>query len=211
MPSAKSIMLKRQKISLKIAGTIICLFSTFVVCAQDNSPYSRYGLGDAVPNTNVVNRGMGGVSAAYADFLSINFNNPASYAAFLTLVDAAGKPASGRVLLDVGVNIENRTLRSPNQVEKFTASNALFSYVQVGIPLRKNWGLSFGLRPLSRISYRIQQAEKTPIDSIVTENIGDGGTYLPSIGTGFQIKNFSAGVNIGYLFGRRETSANLGL
>ena len=35
--------------------------------AQDNSPYSRYGLGDLHPNTNILNRGMAGLSAAYSD------------------------------------------------------------------------------------------------------------------------------------------------
>ncbi len=212
MRSAKSIMLKRKiTVSLKTLTALVSLFSASFVFAQDNSPYSRYGLGDVVPNTNIVNRGMGGISAAYADFLSINFNNPASYSGFVVQSQAnTSKIGSGRVLFDVGVNIENRTLRSPNQVEKFTASNALFSYLQVGVPLRKNWGLSFGIKPVTRISYKIQQGEKTSIDSILTQNTGDGGAYLPSIGTGVRIKNFSVGVNVGYLFGKRETTRKIG-
>lgn len=48
--------------------------------AQENSPYSRYGLGDIVPSQNTINRAMGGISAAYHDYQSINFTNPASYA-----------------------------------------------------------------------------------------------------------------------------------
>ncbi|HZH97291.1 MAG TPA: hypothetical protein VEY06_15475 [Flavisolibacter sp.] len=203
-------MLHKNIVPIKtlFTGFILLTFSTLF--SQDNSPYSRYGLGDVVPNTNIVNRGMGGVTAGYADFLSINFSNPASYSAFQTIVEKTGKPVSGRVLLDVGVNIENRTLRSPNQVAKFTTSNALFSYVHVGVPLRKNWGLSFGIKPLSRISYKIQQNRRTSIDSLLIENNGEGGSYLPTIGTGFRIKNFSAGVNLGYLFGKRETSSRIG-
>ena len=54
--------------------------------AQDNSPYSRYGIGDLHPNSNILNRGMGGISAAYADPLSVNFVNPASYASFKTFL-----------------------------------------------------------------------------------------------------------------------------
>ncbi len=202
-------MLKRT--CKRIFITALAFGSAQLLWAQDNSPYSRYGLGDVVPNTNVVNRGMGGVSAGYADFLSINFSNPASYAAFLTLVDPrSNKPVSGRVLLDVGVNVDTRTLRSPNQVAKFTTSNALFSYVQVGVPLQKNWGLSFGLRPLTRISYKIQQNTRTPIDSLLVENNGEGGSYLPSIGTGFRLGNLSVGVNLGYLFGKRENATKVG-
>lgn len=214
MRSALSIMI--------ITKAKLLLLSTFIVsaaAAQDNSPYSRYGLGDIVPSTNIVNRGFGGVSAAYSDFLSINFANPASYSGFQGITEAQGnKLASGRVLLDVGVNLESRTLRSPNQVAKFTSSNALFSYLQVGVPLRKNWGLSFGLRPLTRIGYKITQSERIkdaatglPLDSAFTEYSGDGGSYLPSIGTGFRIKDVSFGANMGYLFGRRETARKRGL
>jgi hypothetical protein len=184
MQSANLIMLHKNFVSIKTLFTGFILLSFSTLFSQDNSPYSRYGLGDVVPNTNIVNRGMGGVTAGYADFLSINFSNPASYSAFQTIVEKTGKPVSGRVLLDVGVNIENRTLRSPNQVAKFTTSNALFSYVHVGVPLRKNWGLSFGIKPLSRISYKIQQNRRTSIDSLLIENNGEGGSYLPTIGTG---------------------------
>ncbi len=209
---ARLIMLKRRN-TLRIFVATFFIFSVQFAFSQDNSPYSRYGLGDLVPNTNIVNRAMGGISAGYGDFLSINFNNPASYSQFQTLIEAkSAKPISGRVLLDVGVNIENRTLRSPNRPEKFTTSNALFSYLHIGVPLRKNWGLSFGLKPLSRISYEITRNERLkdpftglPIDSAYTEFSGNGGSYLPSIGTGFAIKNFSIGANVGYLFGRRES------
>ena len=45
-------------------ATILVLLLTAVSPAfsQDNSPYSRYGIGDLVPPTNIITRGMGGVS-----------------------------------------------------------------------------------------------------------------------------------------------------
>ncbi|HRF27774.1 MAG TPA: hypothetical protein PKW54_10550, partial [Ferruginibacter sp.] len=46
------------------SGLILTILSSFPTLAQENSPYSRYGLGDIVPNQNVVNRGMGGLSIA---------------------------------------------------------------------------------------------------------------------------------------------------
>ncbi|MEO6069654.1 MAG: hypothetical protein ABIN57_02320 [Chitinophagaceae bacterium] len=214
MQLANITMLREFRISLKTVFTFFLLSTFFYSQAQDNSPYSRYGLGNTVPATNISTRSMGGISAGYSDILSVNFNNPASYSGFQTFVEERSKKLiSGRVLLDVGVNIESRTLRVPNKPEKFTSGNALFSYVQLGVPLRKNWGMSFGLRPLSRVSYKIHQREKLfdprtgkPIDSALTEYAGDGGSYLPSVGTGFAIKNFSAGVNVGYLFGKKESS-----
>ncbi|MBD0332280.1 MAG: hypothetical protein ICV66_06455 [Chitinophagaceae bacterium] len=210
---------------LMLRRKALCLFSVLFLLfvqisfSQDNSPYSRYGLGDVAPNTNVVNRGMGGISAAYSDFLSINSNNPASYSNFLTKPQANSRKIDyGRVILDAAINYDNRTLRSPNQPEKFTASNIFFSYVQLGIPLRRNWGFSFGLRPLSRVDYKIARREGLHdpitgnfIDSAYTEFSGDGGSFLPSIGTGFAIKNFSAGVNFGYLFGKKQNTTKRSL
>ncbi|HVG16715.1 MAG TPA: hypothetical protein VM935_17200, partial [Chitinophagaceae bacterium] len=163
---------------------------------------------------NVVNRGMGGISAAYSDAFSINFNNPASYSSFKTYVEEkSGRATSGRVLLDIGVNYESKTLRAPNNPLKFSSSYGYFSYIQVGLPLNKNWGLSFGLRPVSRINYKINQVgvvtdplTNKDIDSALTQFNGNGGMNLPTIGTGYAIKNFSIGGSIGYLFGKREFS-----
>jgi hypothetical protein len=174
--------------------------------AQDNSPYSRYGLGDLVSPTNVTNRGMAGLSAGY-------FNNPASYSLFQSKKEQGSKKLSwGRVLLDLGLNFDNRTLHEKNAADKFVANNALFSYLQIGVPLQSNWGLSFGLRPISRISYKINQIgllidpiTQLPIDTALTEYSGDGGAYLATIGTGYKFnKNFSAGFNAGYLFGKKD-------
>lgn len=226
MPSAKLIISKRINV-LRAPQTIIKLLffacftlSFFYTFSQDNSPYSRYGLGDIVPSTNVNSRGMGSISSGYADILSINFNNPASYGSFQTLKEpTAKKIGKGRTILDIGLNFENRSLREPNNTEKFSASNALFSHVQVGLPIRPNWGVSFGLRPITRISYKINKIERLTdpntgnyIDTAVTVNQGDGGSYLASAGTGFKI-NFSKtqalslGMNGGYLFGKQDYSS----
>lgn len=216
MQSAKSTTLNINIILTKIICTLLAFLSVQGIFAQ-NSPYSRYGLGDLTPNTNTVNRGMGGISAGYSDILSINFSNPASYSNFQT-VQQAGKAISGRVLLDVGINYENKSLTDPNNPVKFTSSYGYFSHVQVGVPLNKHWGLSFGLRPLSRINYKINRLEllKDPasgrnIDSAITQFAGTGGAYLPNIGTGFAIKNFSAGASVNYLFGRKEFSTKRSL
>lgn len=205
--------------------TLLVLLFTAVspVFSQDNSPYSRYGIGDLVPPTHITNRGMGGISAGYTDFLSVNFNNPASYSAFQAVLEAKSKKLiSGRAILDIGLNFENRTLNDPTAAKKFTASNALFSYIQVGLPVKNNWGLSFGLRPMSRISYDIIRNERLkdpntglPIDSATTNYKGEGGAYLASIGTGFSIfqrnttngeQKLSVGINGGYYFGAKDYS-----
>lgn len=215
MPLAKSITLKRINVlgGLKffITGAIsLCFISAY---SQDNSPYSRYGLGNMTPSSNINSRGMGGISAAYNEWLAINYSNPASYGMFQTVKEPMSKRISyGRAILDVGINIENRMLREPNSTEKFTASNFLVSHIMLGVPIKQNWGLAFGIRPLTRVSYNIATGEKnTSGDSVVTLAKGDGGAYLPTIGTGVRIpmgktQSLSLGGNIGYLFGQKDIS-----
>lgn len=184
------------------------LIACSILTAQDNSPYSRYGIGDIVPSTNVANRGMGKISAGYTDFLSINFSNPASYTAFQSLKESRSKKIqSGRIIFDVGINYDSRTLQEPNNPSKFKAQNLLFSYLQVGVPLRSNLGLSFGLRPVSRINYKIATREKLSFgDSVYSLYSGDGGSYLPNIGLGYKLNKLSIGLNAGYLFGKKDYS-----
>jgi hypothetical protein len=79
--------------------------------------------------------------------------------------------------------------------------------MQMGLPLRSNWGMTFGLRPVSRISYKIGTRERLSInDSVITLYTGDGGSYLPNIGIAHKIKNLSIGINAGYLFGKKDYS-----
>src|SRR5215213_4195328 len=104
MQLASTIVL-RHKLSLTAALFTALFFSS--VQAQDNSPYSRYGLGNLYPRMNVINRGMGGVSAAYSDIFSINYNNPASYAGFQVFQEQRSKKVSqARVILDAALNFD---------------------------------------------------------------------------------------------------------
>jgi hypothetical protein len=231
MQLAKSITYKRiNTLHCFFLTTLVLLFTAFTpVLAQDNSPYSRFGIGDLNNPLNIINRSMGGISAGYNDNLSINFSNPASYSSFQSLVEAKSKKiVSGRAILDFGVNIEGRTLREPATAKKFTANNALFSYVQVGVPLKKNWGLNFGIRPVSRISYKMVRFDRLkdpntnlPIDSSATRFEGSGGSYYTSVGTGLALfqrvrasksnleEKLSVGINAGYLFGGKDYSSVL--
>lgn len=233
MPSAKLITLKKVNVLEKMPGhnwlfrfsfSALLIAFGFPVFSQDNSPYSRYGLGDLVPPTNINSRAMGGIAAGVNDFLTINYNNPASYGYFQAVSEQASKKmAYGRALLDVGINLDNRTMKEPAEIGKFTASNFLFSHVQVGLPIRRNWGISFGIRPIARVSYKIQTTKMLtdpnsgdPIDTSLTINEGDGGAYLATLGTGikFDLGNYQSlafGINGGYLFGKKDYSTRISI
>ena len=176
--------------------------------SQDNSPYSRYGIGNLSPQGNILNRGMGGISAAYSDIATINYINPASYGKLVYTT------------LDIGAQVDSRTLNSTTPVGKFTSNNAFISYLQLGFPLlngnkkaiqkKIGWGVNLGLRPISKINYKIESDSRiSNIDSLATLYEGSGGLNQASVGTGVQIKNFSFGFNAGYLFGNKSYSTRL--
>ena len=168
--------------------------------AQENSPYSRYGLGDPIPQQNILNRALGGVSTAYADYSSVNFANPASYAEL--------KITS----FDIGLDYNSRTLRALNPPRRFKSSYLIPSYFQLGLPLSKtkNWGMNLGLRPISRINYDILVSKRLPgIDSVRYSYQGNGGTYQAFTGLGYGNKHFNIGFNVGYMFGNKEYASRV--
>lgn len=198
--------------------------SCSIATAQDNSPYSRYGLGDKFPNTNAANRAMGGISAAYNDYYNINYNNPSSYAFFQATNELnSRKLANGRAVLNVGIDGQLRTLVDKDAQKRFPSSDIVFSHVMLGMPLRKNWGMALGLRPLHRINYKMEKTgiiadhnTNLPIDSGSVLSEGQGGVYLATLGTGFKFKAgdagfVSLGINGGYMFGKRDYSTRVSL
>ncbi|MEO7263887.1 MAG: hypothetical protein ABIW38_03190 [Ferruginibacter sp.] len=190
---------------------ILLSFTSFIFLtsnAQENSPYSRYAMGDIVPNQNMASRGMGGIAAGVSDYQSINFVNPASLGNIFSTI------------FDLGGELDFRTLKSNISPDKFNSINTLISYLQVGFPITpkkmkakgNSWGMSFGLRPLTRINYKIEDNKRlSGIDSISTLYEGSGGINQVNIGTGIKIKRFSVGINTGYSFGHKDYSTKINL
>ena len=189
-----------RSVSIITNCRIFFLFSVVLLVknnasAQENSPYSRYGLGDIVPSQNIVNRAMGGASAAYYDPVTVNFINPASYARLKYTT------------FDVGLDYTGRTLKATNPVRTLHSGYLIPAYIQVGLPLSKknNWGMNIGLRPLTRINYELQETTRLPgIDSVLTSFSGQGGSYQAYVGTGIGSKHFTVGINAGYSFGSKN-------
>ena len=189
------------------------LFAFPLFClSQENSPYSRYGIGNLSPQGNIVNRSMGGIAAGYSDggyneATSINNVNPASYGRIF------------RSTLNIAAQVDNRTIKSKSPVDKFVTHNAFISYFQLGFPLlygnkkayekKISWGANLGLRPISNIAYKIQTGARTAIDSLATIYEGSGGLNEAFIGSGLQLKNFAIGFNAGYTFGNKTYSTRL--
>lgn len=184
------------RLSLALLPVLFLLSSQ----AQQNSPFTRYGLGEFYTSQHVIGRSMGGIAATYADGQnnnvgqSVNFGNPATYGSLFM------------VTFDIGLTIDSRTLTSQNPSGKFVSNNFIPSYLALGVPLKraKGWGLAFGLKPLSTISYSINNRERVAGDSLQTIYEGSGGLNQVFVGVGKKWKNLSLGLNTGYNFGRRE-------
>jgi len=183
------------------------LFSPFTGFSQINSPYSRYGVGNLAPQGNSTSRAMGGISAAISDPASINSVNPASYGNLIYTT------------LDFAIEYNGMNLKSKSPVSNFRSNYAIFSYLNIGVPLltgnkkaaksRTNWALTFGLKPETRISYKITSSERTPIDSTTHIFNGNGGVNKAFLGSALRLKNFSFGFNTGYAFGEKDYATQL--
>lgn len=188
----------------KLTCLLLAFFPTFCF-AQENSPYSRYGVGNILPSGNIQNRGMGGISAGFTDPATINSINPATYGNFILTT------------LDVGVEYDGRTIKSLNPLGSYTSNNGIISYLQVGFPVlsgnkkavkkQTGWAFAFGLKPLTRINYKIASSGKIGADSTLTIYEGNGGINEAFLGTALRLKNFSIGFNTGYLFGSKDYSS----
>ncbi|MCW5914526.1 MAG: hypothetical protein KIT66_07950 [Chitinophagaceae bacterium] len=187
---------------------LLVLFILPLFCySQINSPYSRYGVGNLSSQGSISNRAMGGISAAMSDFAAMNTLNPATY----------GNLAYTN--LDMGFEFTNNNLKSKSPVGNFKSNYAIFNYVSVGIPLlggnknalKKNtgWGMAIGLKPLSRINYKVSSIQRNAGDSLIYVYEGNGGVNQAFIGTGVKLKNFSVGFNTGYLFGEKDYSSRI--
>ncbi len=194
-------MLSAKRIINYIVLTCSVLFIYNVLNAQENSPYSRYGLGDVYPSQSTASRAMGSLTAAFSDGQALNADNPASYGDIRTYING------GLVTFDVGVTIDARTLHSINPVLKYNSAYFIPSYVLIGLPLsKKHLGMVAGLRPMTRVNYSIQSFGRTPVDTMGTLYEGSGGINQAFVGIGKRWGSFSIGANGGYLFGRKEIS-----
>jgi hypothetical protein len=174
--------------------------------AQINSPFSRFGVGNEIYNSqNAANQAMGGLTAAYTPNMngafgqSINFNNPASYGGIYMTT------------FDIGLNLTNSNLKRTTPAGKEKSTYLIPNYIVVGVPISKakKIGFAFGLRPLTQINYSVNDydpyaSSESIVDSIYTNYKGEGGINQVFLGVGKSWKYLSIGMNTGYNLGRKK-------
>lgn len=161
--------------------------------AQENSPYSRYGIGLLQAQENIANKGMGGTSIADASKVLINPENPASYSSLRLTSYQLG--LSGSLF-----NIKSST--AANRTGGFG-----LSYVNLAFPLGNHTGISFGLLPVSRVKYNMREETSIPnVSEVVNDYFGSGSIQKVYVGAAHEYKGFSLGFNAAYLFGNYQNN-----
>lgn len=176
---------------------------------NDNSPYSRYGIGDLADNNFNHTRQMAGLGSSWIDGYHINIVNPASY----SFLNAAA--------FDIGVFAKRTFLEDKFSQNKIWTGN--LEYISLAFPLRNpindiydgikkkyKLGMAITLMPHSYVNYNIASNDTLANFGAVSRTyIGTGGTYKVLWGNSIKYKDFSVGLNMGYLFGKISGERNL--
>jgi hypothetical protein len=158
------------------------------------SPYSSYGLGERANPENYVFSGMGNCSVTAFDSTILNFYNPSTYNTYGT----------GQPLFSIG--IESKMLFQKDGNANIFSGTAMLNHFVMGIPVKKNFGIAFGLKPYARKGYELYDRVAVGTDSIKYTYLGKGGTQHVFVGASANLVNvksfkWSVGGNAGYLFG----------
>lgn len=197
---------------MKIRLFIILLFILpSLVDAQlsTSSPYSRFGIGQMTSTNFSHLQYMGNLGASFKDAYLSNITNPASLASlratavdisifsnFSTLNDGTNKNTSFNGNLEY-ISLAFPTKNPYNQL--FEESSSDFSH-----------GMAFTLMPHSIVGYDIISTSEVPnVGSVSEVSVGSGGTNKFIISNGVRYKKFSAGLNLGYVFGKIKYSQDV--
>ncbi|MFT5761654.1 MAG: hypothetical protein ACI8WA_000771 [Polaribacter sp.] len=182
---------------LKKIFYIFLLFISIKATAQrtNSSPYSFFGIGQQYSSQTVEQASMGGIGIAFNNTYHLNFLNPAS--------NANLRYAS----YSIGVNVNDLTIKDFSGSQKSTSST--LSYINIGFPVGKKAGVSFGLKPNTSVGYSllnvVNDVNGDPFEA--TRFYGSGGTTKIYGAYGISIsKNLSVGLEAEYIFGKTENN-----
>lgn len=180
---------------IKLLSIFIIGFSLFSSAQKAaNSPYSSYGIGEYGGLEQATFSGMGNNSVAFMDSVTLNYNNPSSYAML-------GK---GQPLFSTGISARFSDFSASN--EHFKTKYVGINHFAIGVPFAKNFGLAVGLKPFSRTGYDFRDSKMVGDDKMQYVYRGSGGTnelFGGLSATVLNIKNhrLNIGANLGYVFG----------
>lgn len=186
----------------KVVTLITITLTSLIGIGQklNNSPYTRYGIGEISEQSSATYFGMSNASVALSDFNHLNTSNPASYSSLIKY-----KP-----IFDVGIYGKVQQLKTENS--KTNQSSFALRNFSLGLPIGTKTGVAFGLTPYSTVGYDINSYDIIEGDSVRYNYEGQGGVNKVFIGAGRELINkgdsikLSLGANVSYLFGTIDNS-----
>lgn len=187
----------KQLLFRLILPLILSIVPYFGLMAQAtyHSPYSAYGIGTIMSRSSSLNRGMALTGIGLQDTANVNHINPASYASI-------GKPFSK--IFEIGTYAERNTYETTSTRDSKSAGG--LTNLSYWFKFSPKWSCVLGLNPFSGMSYNIGTTrELATIEDARYLYDGSGVISSLHVGNGFKItRNFSAGINVSYLFGTLE-------
>jgi hypothetical protein len=177
----------------------ILIVSTSILSGQINtfSPYSRYGLGEIITNSNGQTNGLGDIGIGFRYNNQISYINPASYTSQDTM----------SFILDLG--IKGKYSLFETESDKDQRLNFYFNHFAFSFPIARWIKSCIGVMPYSNTGYNILNKHYEP-DSLLIQYLykGTGGINRLFIGTSVEIfKRLSIGANFNYFFGNISNTA----
>lgn len=180
---------------------VSCLHSLAQV--TDNSPYSRFALGDLNTFSLAQNTALGGSTVALVDSFQVNILNPASYS-FL----AKHSPVFDFSV--VGRLIRLSTSTSSTKGNQLNPNNIILA-----MPFTRRWGLAFGLTTYASTGYRIIDNYESPAlgGTVSGAYVGTGNINRAFLGTSYMFidhkkqgnrDQLSIGANGSFLYGDEQ-------
>lgn len=176
---------------------LIILFNGQVLLAQKGtqSPYSVFGIGELNQGQYAAFAAMGGISVANSDSTIASNGNPALYSYVQRY----------RPIFQVGLN--GRYSNFLTSTSSTTQQHLGLNQFQLALPIKKNWGASFGILPYSFTGYTITNYGIVNDDTLSQAiNEGSGAITKFFLGVGYKALNTS---HLDTSFSKRDTSYTL--
>jgi hypothetical protein len=156
--------------------------------------YSIFGLGDTRESLGGALEGMGDVSIAVVSPSIVNRNNPAS----LTHLKLSRFQA--------GFTFRQNNVASSSSVTNQNNGEPQGLNIGFSIDTTLGWGASFGVAPLTNVSYGFTRE----VGTTTTRYTGKGGMSEAYLGLGFRpVKHLSIGAQAAYYFGTITAASSL--
>ena len=181
---------------MKILFNFLVLFTFFQTWSQSstNQPASFYGLGESAAQNHGIFDALGKNTINVFDSTILNFYNPATYNTMST----------GNTLYSYG--IQTRISNYSEQTKMQIGIAGMVDHIAIGLKIKKNMGMAFGLKPYSSRGYQIIDKTFTGFDSLQYTYKGSGAIQDLFLGYSYGLvyrpkTKLSIGANASYLFG----------